>query len=201
MSAAKRIALTAALLAPLVVAVALVAQGGEGGQSPETEAAASTASVTREGATVLRAVKRERRGVRRHQIMREDPDSEAGPTSKALKVELKLLVGAEPVARRFFAAFSLYELGRVDRATARQIERTSTSALARTLASVPRVFGAPSRARLGPVQLGGVRRVRGKAAALELIGRVSRDGRSRTISIQLVRASAGDSWRVAGLGE
>lgn len=185
----------------MVVAVALVARSGNVEQSPKAEAAASTASIVRESAAVLRSVKRDRRGMRRRQIEREDPEGEAGPPSKALKVEQELLAAAEPVARCFFAAFSLYEVGRLDRATAHQIERTSTSALARKLASPPRVSGAPTRARLGPVHLGGVRIVHGKTAALELIGRVSRAGRSRTISIQLVRASAGDRWRVAGLGE
>ena len=198
MSLAGRVAMTAALLAPLIVVAAISAGGGPPSQPAESRSPASIATATAEAASVLRSVKRKQHDQRRVQADREDAGTEVGPPR--LWEGRNLTGDAKPVARRFFRAFSRYELGRLDRAAAREIRRTATPLLARALRSRPRVLGAPSRARLDQIRVGGVEGANGKAVRLELVGRVRRGRSSRTISIEMV-PKVGGGWRVAGLGE
>ena len=197
MSAARQFALTACSLVPLILVAALSESEGRTSRPPTEEPAVSVAEASNDAAVVLRSVERRQLEQRRRQVDREDVGVEAGPRPQARGH--RLLADAEPIARRFFHAFSLYELGRLDRAAARQIRRTATPVLARTLRSPPRVLGTRIRGRLVRIQVGGVGAVHGKATKLELIGQVRRGRSTRTISIEMVRTARG--WRVAGLGE
>ena len=198
MNLAGRVAVTAGLLAPLIVVAAISADAERPSQSASARPPASVASPAAEAAAVLRSVKREQLDQRRRLVDREDVGGEAGPPRPG--DDSNLLGDAESVARRFFRAFSHYELGRLDRAAAHEIRRTATPLLARALRSRPRVLGAPSRARLDQIRVGGVQGAYGKVVRLELVGRVRRGRSARTISIEMVR-KVGGGWRVAGLGE
>jgi hypothetical protein len=135
---------------------------------------------------------------------REDPHREPGPTPSVLRLYERTRAEAEPAARRFFAAFSLYEVGRLDEEVGRELRVGATPAFAEQLLSapprMPRGVSKPERAfvrRLefvpGEPDASGRRLVSG-----ELVGVVQRGGGEETIAIELRRSGGG--WRVSGLG-
>jgi hypothetical protein len=135
---------------------------------------------------------------------REDPEGEPGPTPRVLRLYERTAADAELAARRFFAAFSLYEVGRLGAGVTREVRVTATPAFANQLLSAPpRVqpgVSKPERALLGRLEFvpgepdaSGRRLVSG-----ELVGVVQRGGREETIAIELRRSGRG--WRVSGLG-
>ena len=149
--------------------------------------------------TELRSsARRERRAQARH----ESADGEPGPQAVDLRHYTRLQSQAEPVARRFLAAFSRYELGRHDRRVASTLEATATPRLARQLLQHrPRTLRAPAASR--PARLGflefvpGVVSV-GRVVSAELVGQVDRGAESDPIAIELRLTQ--NRWRVTGLG-
>lgn len=209
MSARRRFALFAALLAPLVVAAVLLANnGGEdeiarppATRGPHDERAPLAPQLrARAAERIARAeIRREAEAARR-----EDPHGEPGPTPRVLRLYERTRAEAEPAARRFFAAFSLYEVGRLDEEVGPELRAAATPAFAgRLLSAPPRMppgLSKPARAFLrrlefvpGEPDASGRRLVSG-----ELVGLVRRGGGEETIAIELRRSGGG--WRVSGLG-
>jgi len=110
---------------------------------------------------------------------------------------------AQLAARRFFSAFARYELGELTPRIERELQVTSTIALARQLlAASPRVStgaGAPSRARLRGLEFVPRRLRGGELVSLELVGTVDRGGAKTPVAIAIRRAG-GDRWLVDALG-
>jgi len=201
--------LVAALLAPLVAAAVLLANNaGE----DETARARATRGPHDEGAPLApqlraRAAERIARAETRREAAaarREDPRGEPGPTPRVLRLYERTRAEAEPAARRFLAAFSLYEVGRLDEEVGRELRVTATRVFAEELLAapprVPRGVSKLERALLrrlefvpGEPDASGRRLVSG-----ELVGLVRRDGGEETIAIELRRSGRG--WRVSGLG-
>lgn len=209
MSGRRRLVWFAALLAPLLVAAAVL--GGGGGDdhltpAPETRvrhakrAPMAPRLQARASERIARAVLwREAEAARR-----EDPHGEPGPTLRVLRLHRRTGAEAEPAARRFFTAFSLYEVGRFDEAVGRQLRASTTGAIAdRLLSAPPRVppgLSRPERAYLGQLEFvpgepdaSGRRLVSG-----ELVGVVQRGGHEEEIAIEVRRSGRG--WLVSGLG-
>jgi len=129
-----------------------------------------------------------------------DPSEERDVRRQEMRTFAADRAAAEPVARRFFAAFARYELGRVSRRVERGLRASTTSAFARELLRAPpRVpQGAPSLARLGGLDfVAGESRGR-RLVALEFVGSVAR-GRERT-PLALALRRTGGGWRVDALG-
>ena len=209
MSARRRLALFAALLAPLVVAAVLLASnGGEdeiarppATRGPDDERAPLASQLRARAAERIAhaAIRREAEAARR-----EDPHGELGPPAKALRLYERTRAEAEAAARRFFAPFSLYEVGRLDEEVGRELRVTATPTFAQQLLSAPPRMppgvSKPERALLrrlefvpGEPGASGCRLVSG-----ELVGSVLRRGGEATIAIELRRVGRG--WRVSGLG-
>jgi hypothetical protein len=109
---------------------------------------------------------------------------------------------AEPIARRFFAAYSLYELGRLDDRVRAGLEATATGPFAAALLGapprVPPGAEAPPRAELGPLQLVPLAGEGRSLESIELVGAVRRGAASETFAILLERH--GRPWLVTGVG-
>lgn len=112
---------------------------------------------------------------------------------------------AEPVARRFFAAYSLYEIGRLDRAVERDLRTSADPDFAEELLSalprVPTGGARPPRAELGRLQLvpGAQDAPQAELTSIELVGDVRRAGEGSAllaISLELLDGR----WRVRGIG-
>lgn len=112
---------------------------------------------------------------------------------------------AEPVARRFFAAYSLYEIGRLDRAVERDLRTSADPDFAEELLSalprVPTGGARPPRAELGRLQLvpGAQDAPQAELTSIELVGEVRRAGEGSAllaISLELLDGR----WRVRGIG-
>lgn len=208
MSGARRLALFAALLAPLVVAALLLASNSGEEELARPPATAGPHDGRAPLAPQLRARAAER--IARAEIRdeaeaarREDPEGEPGPTRRVLRLYERTAADAEPAARRFFDAFSLYEVG-LDEEVGRELRVTATPAFAQQLLSAPprvsRGVSKPERAFLGRLEFvpgepdaSGRRLVSG-----ELVGVVQRGAGEDTIAIELRRSGRG--WRVSGLG-
>jgi hypothetical protein len=207
-SARRRFALFAALLAPLVVAAVLLASNGGEDEIAPPPATRGTHYERAPLAPQLRAraaARIARAAIRRaaEAARREDPHGEAGPPAKTVRLYERTRAEAEPAARRFFAAFSLYEVGRLDKEVGRELRVIATPAFAeRLLSAPPRVppgVSKPERAVLrrlefvpGEPDTAGRRLVSG-----ELVGLVQRASGEETIAIELRRSGRG--WRVSGL--
>jgi len=208
-SGARRLVLFAALLVPLVVVAVLLANnGGEdeiarpsATRGPDDERAPLAPRLrARAAERIARAsIRREAEAARR-----QDPHGEPGPTPRVLRLYERTRAEAEPAARRFLAAFSLYELGRLDEEVGRELRVGATPAFAEELLSapprVPPGVSKPERGSLGRLEFvpgepdaSGRRLVSG-----ELVGVVQRGGGEETIAIELRRS--GHGWRVSGLG-
>lgn len=213
MSRRGRIALFCAAAALLAAgaAVLVIAGEGPGEERPAENGAAASKSGPTAGPPPPAEVLEESRGRSRgrHEggappdAIEELEQLEEGEAPS----ELERLGGerraAEPTARRFFAAFSLYELGRLSARVERELRATATRAFARELISLPpRVPGgarAPARARFGALQLvPGRYAPSGELAELELIATVGREGERSPMAIEMRREPGG--WRVSGLG-
>jgi hypothetical protein len=205
----RRLVLVGALLAPLVAAAVLLANNAgedEIARPPATRgphddrAPLAPQLRARVAERIARAeIRREAEAARR-----EDPRGEPGPTARLLRLYERTRGEAEPAARRFFAAFSLYEVGRLGGDVGRELRVTSTGAFAQQLLGapprVPRGVSKPERAFLrrlefvpGEPDASGRQLVSG-----ELVGLVRRGGAEETIAIELRRSGRG--WRVSGLG-
>lgn len=208
MSGRRRSALVAVLLAPLGAAALLLGNHGgedEVGQVPGSPSAGGEPAPSvpglraRTAERVVRAENRREAEVAR----REDPHGEPGPTPQT-RVYERTRAAAEPAARRFFAAFSLYEAGLANIEVRREIRATATPAFAEELAAAPPRMppGAsrPERGFLGRLEFvpaepdaSGRRLISG-----ELVGVVHRGAAVETIAIELRGSDRG--WRVSGLG-
>lgn len=146
---------------------------------------------------------------RREHLMEARRESPVGaPDHSRRKADLAALAAqaelAEPVARRFFSAFSLYELGELDGRVKAKLRVTASAPFARELiAAPPRTPGGaerPARARLGALEFvaGEVDPRRERLSGAELVGDVRRSGERSAIAIELVRER--QDWRVGGLG-
>lgn len=209
MSGLRRLALFAVLLAPLVLAAVLLASHSEEGEVARAPGSTARPDVRASSAPELRGRTAERvvRAENRHEAeaaRREDAHGEPGPTPQTLRVYERTRAAAEPVAGRFFAAFSLYEVGLADEKVRRELRATATPAFAEELlAAPPRLppgASKPERAFLGRVGF-----VPGDAGASgrrltsgELVGVVRRGAAAEPIAIELRRVGRG--WRVPGLG-
>jgi hypothetical protein len=208
-SRGRRLALLAVLLAPLGVSALLLGNHGGDDEKVGQVARSRTTGAARAPVSTLRARTAERvlRVENRQQAraaLREDAHGEPGPPPEALRVFERTRAEAEPVARRFFTAFSLYEVGLADEAMERDLRATATRALTGELLyappRMPRGATKPERAFLGRLEFvpgapdaSGRRLISG-----ELVGAVRRGGVAETIAIELRRAERG--WRVSGLG-
>lgn len=128
---------------------------------------------------------------------------EPGPRARDLRWLDRQRARAEPVARRFFAAFSRYELGEVDRRIEAQLRATATRHFAAELRrSPPRTTIGSSSTPRGA--LGGLEFVagrlddRGELRSGELVGSVRRGERRSPIALEVVQLAG--EWRVAGVG-
>jgi hypothetical protein len=208
-SGRRRFALFAALLAPLVLAAVLLPSDGGDNEITRVPRTRFTHDERAPSAPRLqvRAAKRIARAEIRREAeaaRREDPHDEPGPTPLVLRLYERTRAEAEPAARRFFAAFSLYEVRRLDEEVGRELRVTATPAFAEQLLSapprVPRGVSKPERASLGRLEFvpgepdaSGRRLVSG-----ELVGVVQRGAGKETVAIELRRSGRG--WRVSGLG-
>jgi hypothetical protein len=208
-SGVRRRLLFAALLAPLVVAALLLANAGGKDELAGPRATSGSRDERAPSAPQLRARAAERiAGAQiRHEAQaarREDPQGEPGPRPRVRRLYERTRAEAQPAARRFFAAFSLYEVGRLDHAVARELRATATPAFAEELlAEPPRVPVGVSRAERGA--LGRLEFVPGEPDASrrrlvsgELVGVIRRGSRGETIAIGVRRWVGG--WRVSRLG-
>jgi hypothetical protein len=134
-----------------------------------------------------------------------DQPQSRGPRAHGRKAQAVRAAGgaATEEARRFFAAFSLYEIGRLDGQVRATIAATATTAFARELLTQPPVLPPgmkpPPRASLAsatfipakgselPVRMGGV------VVAIERAGKRT----DASLEMRLV----GGRWRVAALGQ
>ena len=208
-----RIALFCAAAALLAAGAALLALGGdrrgeerrakgagaEGAGGPKASAPAPAQALEE-----LRRVEDERgergRPPRAIQKLERVEEHEAPSELEWLHDERRT---AEPIARRFFAAFSLYELGRHPAGVELELRATATRGFARELIAMPpRVPArgrAPARARLRELELvPGRYAPSGELLELELLATVSREGRRSPLAIEMRREPGG--WRVSGLG-
>lgn len=113
---------------------------------------------------------------------------------------------AEPVARRFFAAYSLYEIGKVDASVSRDLTATSDPEFSAELLSAPPRLPPgdkrPPRAELdrrlqlipGPQEVS-----QEELTSIELVGDVRRSGEG-TALLAISMELEGRRWRVTGLG-
>ncbi|MEK6326641.1 MAG: hypothetical protein AABM66_03820 [Actinomycetota bacterium] len=209
MSGARRVVLFAALLAPLLLAAVLLSRDGVEHESSQPQGTRPSHLEGAPSAPQLRARAAERiarADIRREAdaARREDPHGEPGPTARVLRLYERTRAAAEPVARCFFAAFSLYEVGRLDEEVGPELRAAATSAFAGQLLSapprVPPGLSKPERAHLARLEFvpgepsdAGTRLVTG-----ELVGLVHRGAGSETLAIELRRRPGG--WRVSGLG-
>lgn len=110
---------------------------------------------------------------------------------------------AEPVARRFFDAFALYELGEGSGAVERLIAQTTTPRFRRELLAsrpprVPDGIAAPPLARLVGLDFVPGRTRGAELLALEFVATIDRNGERTPLAIALRRAQGG--WLVDPLG-
>ena len=131
----------------------------------------------------------------------EDPHGELGPRPAIVALYEHVQAKAEPVARRFFVAFSRYELGDRDAGVERALRVNATAAFARELLAAPPRFVAgarPAPATLGRVELVPGHSKGGRLLGAEIVGLTRRDEREEPLSIELEAERGG--WRVSGLG-
>lgn len=206
MSTRRRLLLALAIIAPLAGSAALLATRSEPGADPDADSSPTSEPVVsasrgeiREQAA--RAIRLSDRRHRRREARREDPHGEPGPRPATLALYERAQAEAEPVARRFFAAFSRYELGERSAGVARALRASATAAFARELLAAPprRVAGIPAApASLGRVEFVPGHSDDGRLVGAEIVGVTRRDGRAQPISIELEAERGG--WRVSGLG-
>lgn len=204
MSERRRIALALAVAASLG-GLALLFGSREEAELPEREQPSASPE---QGSEELRSELRKR--IERGEVLeearaakREDPQGEPGPRERTLRHYAALGRAAEPVGRRFFAAFARYELGKVDRELVATLRSTASAGFARELLrSPPRLPPAtgkiPKLAVLGRVEFVPGAVSRGRIVGGELVGYVSRGGRSEPIALRL--ALEHGRWRIAGIG-
>lgn len=207
MSARRRVLLAVVLIAPLIGSAALLASrsdrapaDGEGDRLPPGASQVATPRAEVRGRAV-RAIRRGDRRRRAQDARHEDPHGEPGPPPATAALYERVRARAEPVARRFFAAFSSYEQGDRRSGIARALHATATAAFARELLAAPprAVAGAASApATLGRVEFVPGRGRGGRLVAAEIVGVTRRGGREEPLSIRLRAERAG--WRVSGLG-
>lgn len=207
MSRELRIALVVAFVcAVALLTAALVLSGPEPLSEPPARAAggASTTSTGEASAVVEEAerVVAEEEAERAREAESEHAGEEGEVSAGVLTRERRALDGAEPVARRFFAAFARYELGEDSDAVADVITATVTPALARELGRPPRIppgVAVPKRAALaGRLQLVALDGTPAELTEAELVGALERGGERSAVSLRMVRD--GGRWRVAALG-
>lgn len=128
-----------------------------------------------------------------------------GPKPADLERLERIEAEAEPVARRFFAAFSRYELGELDRRIERELRATSTADFADELIGVPPRLPAgaelPARGELSErldFVAGESDPARREVLAAELVSYVDRDGERSPIAIEMTLERG--RWLVAGIG-
>lgn len=109
---------------------------------------------------------------------------------------------AERIARRFFAAFTRYELGLLAPLTEARLRETATARLSRLLLAEPPRLPAgrepPALAELGAVEFAPAAVRRGEIRTAELVGWVDRAGNRTPLAIDLELRARG--WRVSGIG-
>lgn len=206
MSTRRRLLLALAIIAPLAGSAALLATRSDPRDHPDADSSPTSEPVVfasrgeiREQAA--RAIRLSDRRHRRREARREDPHGEPGPRPATVALYEGAQAEAEPVARRFFAAFSRYELGDRSAGVARALRAGATAAFARELLAAPprRVTGAPAApASLGRVEFVPGTSDGGRLVGAEIVGVTRRDGRAEPISIEL--EAERDGWRVSGLG-
>lgn len=206
-----------ARMAVFGLAVAMLVGAGayfalrEDSAEPPSDRGAIAASAPAQRASASEQVLTEIRHHKREEVVaearREDPINEEddhGQRPHDLQVLEDEGERAEPIARRFFSAFALYELGDVDRRIDHELRATATAAFARELlAAPPRI--PPGTERLARAKLGRLEFVAGKAdpkrrrlVSGELVGSVDRAGKRSPLAIGVIVKRGG--WRVAGLG-
>lgn len=131
-------------------------------------------------------------------------EHEEEPESPAIYERTRRI--AEPVARRFFAAYSLYEVGRLDAAVRRELLATAAPDFAEQLLGAPPCVPAggarPRRAELGRrLQLvpGAQEAPQAELTSIELVGEVLRAGEGSEI-LAISMELDGRRWVVTGLG-
>lgn len=200
MSAPARIGFVGACtLALAAVAFGLAGLDGEDRDPAGAERGIARADAARE--RLQQAVEARHRHELRRTARREDPHGEPGPTAATPRIYARANAAAEPVARRFHAAFARYELGLGG--WRRDLAATAEPALVRDLvAAPPRVMrgSRPERARLGRVELVPLSSARPspRLRSIELVGTVHRGGRREPIALELRRRDG--RWLVAELG-
>jgi hypothetical protein len=208
MSHRRAIAVAFAIAAAIGGLAALLA--GDGADEPAAGKAAPAAEKARKVAAspaelrdrLAEAANRSAERQASRQARRESADGEPGPSSADLRHYDQLRAEAEPIARRFFQAFALYELGRGGRRVAADLGATATAQLVDQLFSKPprRPPGppAPEQAQLGRLEFVPGAVGAGRIVSAELVGRVHRSDAVKPIAIELAAGSGG--WLVVGLG-
>jgi hypothetical protein len=128
---------------------------------------------------------------------------EPGPRARDLRRVDRQRVRAEPVARRFFAAFSRYELGELDPRIGAQLRATATEGLVAVLIESPprttTLSSSTTRGQLGRlIFVAGEVSSRGELRGAELVGWVKRGARRSPIAIEVVQMKG--ERRVSGVG-
>jgi hypothetical protein len=136
----------------------------------------------------------------------EGKEHEDGPVTEAQQaLEAEARDELAPLAERFFAAFSRYEIGELDEGVEAELRATATPGYARELLAAPPrppISGeVPERAELsGELVLVPLEADGGEFSRVELVGEIARGGENpHAIAFELSRAARG--WRVSGLGE
>ena len=183
-------------------AAALIALGPS--QTPPPPVGTTSAAPSRPSFEDLEHSAERRQEQAEPRILRDGvAEHEEEPTPPAIYERTRRV--AEPVARRFFAAYSLYEIGKSSGAVRRNLTATAAPDFAEELLSapprVPAGAGRPSRAQLGRLQLvpGAQEAPQAELTSIELVGEVKRAGQGSellAISLELDR----NRWSVTGLG-
>ena len=212
--------LAAVLCLPLLATAAFLTFGGGGGSSPQEgppagsaadKEALAEAAGTPAGTPMLPR-KRIDRVLRQGAPELNRPsggDQEGDGLSENEQTDrlyAETLAEAEPLARRFWAAYSRYELGELDPAAAAELRVTASPAFASELLDeipvrLPVGAKRPKRAELGKLQirLAGSDNTPTELNTIDLVGAVIRGGTREPLALELSRFPGGD-WRVAGLG-
>ncbi|MQA76087.1 MAG: hypothetical protein GEU88_17430 [Solirubrobacterales bacterium] len=123
------------------------------------------------------------------------------PPARVRRVQREARRGALAVARRFFAAFSRYEVLEDDVALDRQLRATATSQLARELLEapprLPPGMKPPAAARLVRTDFIAIAGAHGRVTEAQVVAYAKRAGEASTLGLELLRV--GEAWRVSAL--
>jgi len=208
MSRPSRLIALALLCLPLIAtATWLIAHGSA---EPERDdrggaVAATSTDVEDPQKLLLAAIERHKHQRGRRAALRSDTEGEPGLPRRDLASYAAVQAKAEPVARRFFAAYSLYEIDGLGRELAAELRATATERFAAQLLARPPLLPITAKQPVRAMLLGALELVplageqpSARLRKAEFIGRVDRGGEETPTAITITLRR--DGWRVSGIG-